>query len=470
MHVEPKLDLQIWLADVQSDLEVELKGRLPEALDPRNLSTDSRNLKAGSVYLPLVGERFDGHDFMLQAFEAGAVLAFCEQRYYLAHRERLQDLNLLLVSDSLKAYQSLARHWRRQWGRPVIAITGSSGKTSTKEILAQVLEPFKQVHRTALNYNNEIGVPKTLLELRPEYEVCLLEMGMRGLGQIRELCTIAEPDAGIITNIGPVHLSELGSQENIAQAKWELAAWLQAHQGALAVNADNLWLQRLAADYRGTLYRCGTASENEFQVLGSENTLDGQWLSYRRPDGQVARIFLDLQGEHQALNLLCCLGMAEHLGLPVPAEAEIRVPRLFGRQQILDLPGGPRLIHDAYNANPDSMRAALRVLQQQPGRHLAVLGKMAELGPEAERFHRELGAFCEELPLDQLYVIGAEARGLLEGLKTVPGQFFEDNQSAVAALKESLKPGDTVLVKASRSAGLEEVVNALASFYSGLAE
>ncbi|PKL77167.1 MAG: UDP-N-acetylmuramoyl-tripeptide--D-alanyl-D-alanine ligase [Candidatus Melainabacteria bacterium HGW-Melainabacteria-1] len=471
-----RIDLGQWMQDNPASLSAagQSAGSLLQfAIHPDELSTDSRQISPGSVFLPLSGEHFDGHSFLAQVFEQGARLAFCSQAYYAAHAAELTGLPLLLVPDTLSAYQSLARKWRRQLRIPVIAITGSSGKTSSKEILYQLLSPNLNLHRSQANYNNEIGVPKTLLELRPEHALCIVEMGMRGPGQIAELCAIAEPEYGLITNVGPVHLSELGTMEHIARAKWELADWLAQHQGLLVINHENSWLAELSETYPGRLLRCGKDPVNDLQLLNSEAESQGQRISYRIGEQPEKMIWLDLEGEHQALNLLCGLGMMyalrQNLGQDLSPPQRISVPRLFGRQQRLEC-AGLVLINDAYNANPDSMKAALQVLAQQPGRRIAVLGKMAELGPQAEVYHRDLGLICEDLDLDAVYVVGAEARPLLNSLSQVPGHYFAQKQDLTAALLAALQPGDTVLFKASRSACLEEVVSPVTQHFANLAD
>ncbi|MBF2053043.1 MAG: UDP-N-acetylmuramoyl-tripeptide--D-alanyl-D-alanine ligase [Candidatus Sericytochromatia bacterium] len=459
--VQKYLDLLAWLKQAGYSLSAAAAQLAADRFqfEPRMISTDTRSLQPGALYVPLRGERFDGHDYLLQAFETGAALALCEQSVFEA-TEALQQLPLILVDHTLAAYQDLARSWHRQLGTPVIGITGSSGKTSTKEILYQVLSPFFVVHRTEANLNNEIGVPHTLLALQPEHQLCIVEMGMRGLGQITTLCSIAEPVYGIITNIGPVHLSELGSQEAIAQAKWELARYLEAHQGLLVINTDNTWLQRLGAEYPGRLLRCGQAEEADLQLQAFRLADQGQQLFYCF-EGQDYQASLDLEGLHQALNLLCCLGVLSALQ-PLPASLDIAVPRLSGRQEEIRLKPELTLINDSYNANPDSMRAALQVLAARPGQRVAILGKMAELGPDAERFHIALGAYCRDLGLDQLVVIGTEAAGIATGFGADAVWFYPDNAAAIADLPNRLDPlNGQILVKASRSARLEEIVHAL---------
>lgn len=461
------LDLNAWLDTQKHSLCALTRAQLP-AVRRTEISTDTRQLKAGALYIPLRGEKFDGHHFLKRAYEQGAALLLCEESYFEQHPQDLAELPLICVPDTLRAYQSLARFWRRQWGRPVIAITGSSGKTSTKEILAQVLSPFYRVHRTEANFNNEIGVPKTLLSLPADSDVCIVEMGMRGLGQIAELCEIAEPSHGIITNIGPVHIGELGSQENVAQAKWELAQALAA-DGVLALNHDNRWLAQLSQEFTGKLISCGRTGKLRLEHCAPLADHTGQDIHYVLPgETQTRTLQLDLEGEHQALNLLCCLGILSALGHSLPEGHRIEVPRLFGRQQERNIQG-ITLIHDAYNANPDSMKAAIDVLARRPGRRIAVLGLMGELGPEAEKFHREVGAHCEAAQLDRVYAVGAEAQAILEGLNQVEAQGFESKADAITALTQAFQAGDVVLFKASRSAGLEEVIDTVATQLAQLA-
>ncbi len=457
----------LFLSDWIAATGARVNGDLPvDSFDPSRLCTDSRTLASGDSYLPLKGDSFNGHTFLPAILQRGALLAFCEQSWFEQHPE-LANAPLILVEDSLKAYQSLANAWRRKLALPVIAITGSSGKTSSKEILKQVLAPFYQVHATEQNFNNEIGVPKTLLSLNPHDQVCIVEMGMRGLGQIQELCEIAEPEIGLITNIGPVHLSELGSQANIVRAKWELADYLADHQGCLIINLNNPFLKQEAADYKGQLIACGSAIEADIRLVETWRQDQLQHIKYTDSAGEH-QLSLDLLGEHQALNLLCALAVLKKLGATLPPNHSLEIPRLFGRQQKYAFANGPTLINDAYNANPDSMRAALSVLVQEPGRRIAVLGAMAELGADAERFHKELGAFCASLELDWVFVVGEPARSILEGLGQVRSDFFEDHFAAIEALQQVLKGDDSVLFKASRSAGLEKVVQELVAHYQRL--
>lgn len=449
------------------------------SLFPQQLFTDTREAPAEGVYLPLRGEHFDGHAFLTQALQAGALWAFCEKAYYQAHAEELAALPLMLVEDTLVALQTLARSWRRELGVPVIAITGSSGKTSTKEILKQVFARDFHVHATPANWNNEVGVPKTLLGLTENHSLCLVEMGMRGAGQIRELCDIAEPDWGVITNVGPVHIGELGSQEAVTQAKWELAVYLLERWGfqhpRLVINGDNAFLAQayacLSAREQQAVVRVGTNPLFEVALGESQPVLDAeakspgetalQQVTYAHRGETPHTLYLDLLGQHQALNLLSGLMLLRLLqNADLPDQMVLRIPRLSGRQETHELPHAGLLINDAYNANPDSMRAALQALTQLPGPHLAVLGMMGELGEKAPAYHQELGAYCATLPLKKVVVVGTGAQAILAGLSPEQGLFCEDAAQAVASLRDLYArwPGSRILVKASRSAHLEDVV------------
>lgn len=440
-------------------------------LFPDNVFTDTREIPDAGVYLPLRGERFDGHTFLEQALAQGARWAFCERAYYQAHQASLAQLPLVLVDDTRTALQSLARAWRRELKVPVIAITGSSGKTSTKEILKQVFARDFEVHATPANWNNEIGVPKTLLGLTPQHTLCIVEMGMRGPGQIRELCEIAEPDWGVITNVGPVHIGELGSQEAVTRAKWEMADYLFERWGAdvprLVINGDNVFLAEkyaaLPETHQRAVARVGTHEDHDIQLCEThveQSAIPLQTLHYALQGAPSRRLQLDLLGTHQALNLLCGLMLLHLLGAPPLEDQCLRVPRLSGRQESHDLPQGGVLINDAYNANPDSMRAALQAFMQLPGPHLAVLGMMGELGEKAADYHRELGAFCAQLPLQKVIVVGEGAQPIMSGLRADQGRFCASAAEAVTVLQRDYAewPGSHILVKASRSAQLEDVV------------
>ncbi|PIQ27398.1 UDP-N-acetylmuramoyl-tripeptide--D-alanyl-D-alanine ligase [bacterium (Candidatus Blackallbacteria) CG17_big_fil_post_rev_8_21_14_2_50_48_46] len=432
---------------------------------PEQISTDSRAIPEGGLFIPLRGEFHDGHAYLLKSFELGAQAAFCEKQVYEANRNTYADLPLLLVENCLSAYQALARQWRRQLNIPVIGITGSSGKTSTKEILAAVLSPFLKVHKNKANFNNEIGVPKTLLEIPVDAQVAIIEMGMRGQGQITELAEIAEPNLGLITQIGTAHLSELGSQANIADAKWELAKFLEAHQGKLFAQAEDP-LQRLAAQQTPQLAIswCGESEDSLVRLLSVTEYDTFQEIEYQVQAGKVHTLQLMMPGRHQVRNLLLCLGVLSALGYVLPEHTQIEPEQLFGRNQIIELPNSATLINDAYNANPESMRATLEVFgRRKAKRKIAVLGKMGELGPQSPQLHAELGKFCSQLELDYLIGLGDETQILIENAERGAFQrlWFQEHAECIQALTQLLAPGDLLLLKASRSAQLEKLIEGL---------
>jgi UDP-N-acetylmuramoyl-tripeptide--D-alanyl-D-alanine ligase len=323
----------------------------------------------------------------------------------------------------------------------VVAITGSSGKTSTKDILAALCRPVARTVAAEEGHNNEIGLPLTLTRLEPDTDVLITEMGMRGLGQIAALCEIAQPDVGVITNIGPVHLELLGTIDRVAQAKAELLHALPPG-GIAVIPADAPELQpHVPADLD---VRRFPAPEVEVR----DGVAFVQYNGHAIPFSFTAR--------HQAANAVAALTVVEALGLPLP-ESLVEVPFSRWRCEESQLPGGGLLINDAYNANPASMRAALEhLVERADGRHtVAVLGDMAELGVEASRYHEEVGAFARELGVDVIVGVGDLARGY------GPDEWAASAAAASELVRTLVAPGDTVLVKASRAVGLEIVAEAL---------
>lgn len=433
----------------------------------QQISTDTRSINSGDLFIPLRGENFDGHHYIEQAINQGALLAVCEQNYYQSHEDSLQHLPLVLVENSLRTYQQLARIWKRKIKPVVIAITGSSGKTSTKEILGALLSHFGSVHKTRLNYNNEIGVPKTLLELNDDHQFCILEMGMRARGEIKELAEIGEPDIGIITNIGVAHIGELGSLENIAKAKWELAEVLEKSGGTcVLLNSEQQLLERASSLPNLKIFWCGTRGEGDglVQSVELDKTSPSQRVTYQLGNKTSRILSFNLPGEHQVLNLLLCLGVLHTLELELPDSFNLSVPTIFGRNELLNTPAGIKILNDAYNANPDSMNATLNMFcNHYSGNKAAVLSVMGELGAESETYHVQLGQLCKTLPLQNLIVIGEDAKGIYSGAKGASfGLQYCDNQSqAIHYLKSILNQTDIILFKASRSAKLENLINRL---------
>ncbi|WAS04922.1 UDP-N-acetylmuramoyl-tripeptide--D-alanyl-D-alanine ligase [Gloeomargaritales cyanobacterium VI4D9] len=419
------------------------------------ITTDSRQVRAGEVFVALVGERWDGHEFIPQAVAQGAVAAIVHQRELFS-----PDVPLLLVPDTLTAYQTLATWWRRRFTIPVIAVTGSAGKTTTKELIAAVLSTQGRVLKTAANENNDIGVPKTLLQLRRDYDYVVLEMGMRGRGEIARLAQIAQPNVGVITTVGTAHIGRLGSREAIAQAKCELFAHLDPQGTAIYWQENELLHHTARAVWEGATCTYGWhQGDVQAQVTESE-LIVGDW---RAP--------LPLPGEHNALNFLAALVVAQTLGVPWPTQP-LSLDLPAGRSRWWQIAPDILLLDETYNASPEAVCATLHTLKQTPGqRHIAVLGAMRELGEHSVSLHAQVGRLISELHYDYLILLNdPEIYPLATAAKPVPTEILPDRETVIAHLHAYLQPGDRVLVKASHSLGLERVVQALTQSQQGLPE
>jgi UDP-N-acetylmuramoyl-tripeptide--D-alanyl-D-alanine ligase len=420
---------------------------------PERAIIDSREVRAGDLFFGLPGERADGGVYAAEVLGGGAWGVVVSRPY----GEMLagQEVSgwVFAAEDPLTALQHLGRAWRRELGCPAVGITGSTGKTSVKDI-ARAIVP-RRVHASPENFNTEVGLPLTLLQAPPETEVLVLEMAMRGLGQIGELCEIAEPNVGAVTNIGPVHLELLGTMEAIAEAKAEILQGL-AGGGRAVVPADAEALEPHLADDIPTL-TFGPGGD----VFASRAARRGAGLVaiINAPSG-AAQFEFPFNEAHNLTNALCAVAIGEALGESLDAMAErasrITFSRLRG--QTLELAGEIVLLNDCYNANPVSMGAALDHLASLPAkRHLAVLGEMRELGPDAAAYHRDVGAQARRLGIDSVVGVGELAA------EYAPEALAADADQAATILEGLLEPGDVVLVKGSRAVGLELVGERLAA-------
>jgi UDP-N-acetylmuramoyl-tripeptide--D-alanyl-D-alanine ligase len=412
------------------------------------LTTDTRAIQPGELFLALRGESFDGHRFVEQAIAAGAIAAIVDQPI-------AAEVPQLVVANTLKAYQTIGRWWRDQFYIPVIAITGSVGKTTTKELIAAALATQGSVLKTEANFNNEIGVPKTLLNLNPDHDFAVIEMGMRAKGEIEELTQIARPTIGLITNVGTAHIGRLGSREAIARAKCELLATMPSESIAI-LNAENpLLLETAKTVWSGRTVTYGLTTGDLRGKIVDDKTIEVDGVSYPLP----------LPGEHNALNFLAVIAIMRSLQLDdAPLRQGITVNLPEGRAQQYVMPNDIVLLDETYNAGAESMAAALKLLSQTPGtRKIAVLGPMKELGDYAEELHRKVGEQVEALKFDALYILdmGAEGTAIAQGVATVPTQQFETHDALVEHLAGVVREGDRVLFKASHSVGLDRVVNDL---------
>lgn len=425
------------------------------------ITTDTRTLQAGEVFLALRGENFDGHQFLAGAAAKGAIAAIVDTAFAESGASSPSDLPLLVVPDTLQAYQAIGHWWRQQFAIPVIAVTGSVGKTTTKELIAAVLSQYGRVHKSQANYNNEIGVPKTLLELGPEHDYAIIEMGMRGPGEIALLSQIAAPDIAVITNVGTAHIGRLGSEAAIAQAKCELLAEMPRRAIAILNHDNPLLLQTAAQVWPGTTLTYGLEGGTLHGQMGDSGSLTLDGLTFPLP----------LPGRHNALNYLAALAVVKALNLDwAPLTAGITVTLPAGRAQRYDLPGDVVILDETYNAGLESMLAALHLLAQTPGkRHIAVLGTMRELGDRSLEFHSKVGATVRELNLDHLLTLAdpAEAEAMARAAEPVATEPFTSHAAVVARLQALVKPGDRLLFKASRAVGLDRVVDLLVKNTAG---
>ncbi|HEX4806394.1 MAG TPA: UDP-N-acetylmuramoyl-tripeptide--D-alanyl-D-alanine ligase [Conexibacter sp.] len=428
----------------------------PARPGPARVTIDSREVVPGDLFVGLPGETHDGGRFAAQALAAGAwgVLVASEH----GDAAPAGGGAVLAHDDPLAALQSLARAWRRELAAPVIAITGSTGKTSTKDILAALLGPHRRTFVSRGNFNTEIGLPLELLAAPEGTEALVLEMGMRGPGQIAELAAIAEPDVGVIVNIGPAHLELLGSIEAIAAAKAELIADLHARATAVIPANEPLLDPHRRDDIATVTFGPGGDVTLARQDPEGHVEIDAQ--------GERIRLRLDFHQQHLRGNLLAAVAAARAIGVTPAGRVTVSFSGRRGERR--RLPNGVTVIDDCYNANPMSMRAALDDLAAtaRDGRRVAVLGDMLELGPEEARFHAEIGAHAADRGVDLLVAVGPRSRALAEAFER-DGDGRETQVLADAAQAATLAPklvrtGDTVLVKASRGVGLEVVAEALA--------
>lgn len=426
------------------------------------ICTDTRELLPGCLFVPLRGENFDGHQFVAQALEKGAAAALW------ARPEVPPDLpaaRLVRVADGLRAYQDLGAWHLRRLGIPTVAVTGSVGKTTTKDLCAALLGSRLRVHKSRLNYNNEVGLPRTLLELGPEHEVAVLEMAMRGPGQIRQLARLVRPQVGIVTTVGESHLEFFDSREGIARAKGELLEELDPRGVAiLPRDCDFFPLLLEQAGSRRVLTFSATRPADYCVARATSLGLEGWRLELLCQGRQVALRF-PLPGRHNLADLLAALAAAAVLGVApeeaAPAAEGFRPAEM--RSEIHRLADGTVVLDDSYNAAPASMEGALEVLATAPGRRLAVLGDMLELGPLEEEGHRRVGRAAARAA-QVLLAVGPRSRALADearrwGLAEV--HWVPDAQAAWEALLPLLRPGDTVLVKASRGTRLDLVARRL---------
>ena len=444
------------------------RGRLdraaPETMVGGPVVIDSRQAGPGALFVALRGERSDGHEFAAQAVAAGAAAVLAE---------RETGAPAIIVPDVLAAMGALARAVvERLPDVTVVGLTGSAGKTSTKDLLAHLLSRLGPTIAPPGSYNNEIGHPLTVLRAGEDTRYLVLEMGARGLGHITHLTAIAPPDIGIVLNVGSAHIGEFGSRDVVAKAKGELVEALSA-RGTAILNADDPLVRTMAARTPARIVTFGRAPEAT--VRAAEESLDDAGRSrftLTTPEGS-APVRLRLHGAHAVANALAAAAAARCLGMPVAdvaAALSDAEPASRWRMEVTERPDGVTVVNDAYNANPESVRSALDTVvhMARGGRAYAVLGGMAELGASTVSEHEKIGAYAARGGVAGLIAVGETAAAVLKGAEQVgtwtgEGVQVEDVGAAVAALGERLRPGDVVLIKGSRVAGLERVAQAVLS-------
>lgn len=421
------------------------------------ITTDSRAVRPGELFVALQGGNFDGHDYCAKAVELGAAGVLISHDI----APLPAGIAVFRVEDTLKAYQELARAYRRsREGLRVFAITGSNGKTSTKDLLAACLSAKYKVVKTQGNFNNEIGLPKTLLSIQPDTDIAVVEMGMRGLGQIAELCGIAEPDSGLITNVGETHMELLGSMENIAKAKSEIVLNLP-ESGFAVLNGDNEYVVGAAAKTKAQVVFFGLGEHCDYR--GSEivtAALGTTFTCTEKATGKSVQVRLQLIGEHNVYNALSAIAGAACYGVSLEDSARaLSTARLTGSRQEIIYIGELTFINDAYNASPASMEAALKTLAEAKrgahgcGRTIAVLADMLELGAISEDAHRRVGAWAVEYGVDYVLTYGRDAAYITDEALRRGGKskHCATRQEAADELRLLAEAGDIILLKGSNS-------------------
>ena len=422
------------------------------------VSTDSRTLKPAELFIALRGENFDGHKFVERAAQAGAAGAMVESAW---NGKIPKNFALIRTNDTLRAYQELAVNYRKSLTLNVVAITGSNGKTSTKDFTAAVLVRRFRVTKTEGNFNNHVGLPRTILQAISSDEVAVWEIGMNHPGEIAALAKLAVPDVAIITNIGVAHIEFMGSREKIAEEKGELAETVGT-RGTVILNADDPFTGSIATRARAKLILAGITAGD---IRAGEISQSRTGTDFTILEGaHRCRAQLSVPGLHMVQNALLAVAAGRAFGLSLEdcAAGLIAAPLTKARLQIKDL-GGVQFLDDSYNANPDSMKAALRTLVEldADGKRIAVLGEMHELGDESERAHREVGETAAALKIDQLIAIGAAATAIADGARHAGLQktaVVNSTSEAAELLNEIAGPGDLILIKGSRVARTEEVI------------
>ncbi|HII4513192.1 UDP-N-acetylmuramoyl-tripeptide--D-alanyl-D-alanine ligase [Clostridium perfringens] len=437
------------------------KGALLKEADVKEIkavSTDTRKIEEGTMFIALKGENFNGNNYVLDAFNKGAKIAIVDE-VKCDLNELKEDVALIKVENTGRALMDLAKFYREKLGLKVVGITGSAGKTSTKDLVAAVLSDKYKVFKTKGNFNNEIGLPLMILELDSTYDVAILEMGMRGLGQIKELAEIASPDLGIITNIGISHIEILKTRENILKAKMEIATFFDKNNTLVVCGNDDFLGALPEAQYK--IVKTGVGENFE---IGAKNiALEELSSKFTVYDGEKEEEFsLDMPGEHNISNLMLGIAIAKELGVSFE-EMKRGLKNIEATSMRLELikKDGFSILNDCYNSSPVAVKSAIDVMKNIEGkRRIAVLGTMRELGHKSEEAHMEIGKYAKENGIEKVLCFGDFSENIKEGYGegcTV----YENKEELIKDLLNIICEGDIILVKASRSLKFEEITKAL---------
>ncbi len=463
------LSVQLTMGEIAAILGAHLEGT---ARAVRGYSIDSRTVAAGELFFAIRGPHFDGHNFIGAAIEKGAAGAVVEESYQAGDSGEVAAL--IRVPDTTRALQRLAHAVRQRWAGRVIGITGSAGKTTTKEMIAAALATRYRTLKSPGNLNNHYGVPLTLLRLNPEHEVAVIEMAMSGPGEIAMLAGLAEPQTGVVTNVAPAHLEFFDSVEAIAAAKRELIDHLSPPSAAV-LNHDDPRVREFAHGFRGQVVTFGLSEGADYRatgVCGSHDTQGGIPSTEFEVEGPVyaGRFSIPLPGRHNVENALAAIATASLFGIPVDAlRTALAAARPPGqRMEILTLAHNITVINDAYNSNPRAMQRMIETLAGWPGaaRRLVLAGEMLELGPSSPDWHRRIGRDLAQAGVDWLLAVQGDARFFLEGAAEAGfpasrARFFSDAGECGRFCRTVAEPGDVILVKGSREVGLERAIEIL---------
>jgi len=432
------------------------------ALVASGYSIDSRTVGEGELFFAVKGERLDGHDFAAAALGRGAVGAVVARARVASLPDVVLSAPLLIVEDPLTALQALAAHVRRHWGKRVVAVTGSAGKTTTKEAIAAALGAGFTVLKSQGNLNNAFGLPLQLLRLEPEHEMAVVEMGMNHAGEIAALCRIASPDWGVVTNVGTAHVENFADgQAGIARAKFELVESLPA-SGVAFLNCDDAYVSQFGRDFAGRAVYFGAGPCADPQMVDVKEDLDGLHVKFRAGERE-GQFTLKLLGAHNASNALAALAVALEAGVEIGAAVKALEQLSAGdkRGQVIEV-GGATILNDSYNSNPEALRSMIRTLAARPteGRRILVAGEMLEMGEHGPALHAECGRTAAEAGLDLVAGVRGNAVHLATAACThgVEAVFLPDAEAAGYWLRKTMTAGDVVLVKGSRGVHLERAI------------